>query len=116
MADTLFESWEALPFDIQLINKHIEVAPLVAQVHANTGSVIDDDEGEDRREGEGTGMDTFEVGDGCEERDHEAGMSARHVAMGERVLDVESVFVGVESEFDDLREHADGNRDEKHEV
>jgi len=61
-------------------------------------------------------MDTFVVGNTGEERYYERGVSARHVTMSECIFDIESVLVGIQGEFERLRQNANSNRDEKHEV
>lgn len=43
-------------------------------------------------------------------------MGTRHMAVGESVFDVEAVLEGIDGEFGQLSEDADGNRDKEDEI
>ena len=43
MSDSFFEARELLLADIQLADQHIQITPLVAQIHAEPGCIINDD-------------------------------------------------------------------------
>ena len=116
MPDALFEArkFAFVDFTAELINKHIEIATLIAQYHADTESIINDDKSETGRDGENAGSHSFVVSDRSKKGDREGSMRARHVTVCENVSPVEAVLYGIEGEFDDLYEDSDDNRNEKH--
>lgn len=113
MSDALLEAGKLVFGDIQLLDEHIQVPTLVSEVHADTGGVIDDDESEDGRERKGPGVDTLVVGDTGQERDHERGVSTRHVTVSKGVFDVKPVLVRVERKLDELGDDADRDRNQE---
>ncbi len=116
MSDALLEAGKLVFGNIQLLDEHIQVPTLITEVHADTGRVIDDDEGEDGRERKGTGVDAFVVGDTGQERDHERGVSTRHVTVSKGVLDVKPVLVRVERKLDELGDDTDGDRNQEDQI
>ena len=115
MSHALLEAGEfgLIDFTAELIDEHVEVATLIAENHADTERVIDDDEGESGRHREDAGMDTLIVSDRGEEGDGEGGVRARHVPMGEGIAPVEAVLHGIDDEFEDLYEERDDDRDKE---
>lgn len=116
MTNSLLEAGKIALIEIELVDEHVEVAALVAKVHADSSGIIDNDKGEDSRERKGTGVNALEVGNASQKRYYERRMGTGHVTVGKCILDIKSVFVGVESKFDELSQNADGNGNQEYEV
>ena len=116
VTNPFFEAGEIILVEIELIDEHIQVSPLVSEIHAYAGSVINNDKGQDGRKGERPGMNTFEVGDAGQKGDDETGMSTGHMPMGKSVFDIKSVFVSIKNKLDELSEYPNCDRDEKDQV
>src|SRR5688500_12735349 len=109
MSHPLFEAGEILLGKIELGDEHVQVPALIAHVHADPGSVVDYDEGEYHGKGESARVDALIVADGGNERHHEAGMGAWHVAVGKGVFPGQAVLPRVNDKLERLSEDAHQN-------
>lgn len=118
MADAFLQAGEffLVYLAFQLVDQHIEIAPLIAEHHADTEGIIDNKECQHNRNSERAGTQPFEVADRNKEGRRESGMHARHVSVRQGILYIEAVLPGIECELDDLGQEADRDGDEKHEV
>lgn len=98
---------------VELADKHVEIAALVAHIHPQARRVIDDNDCERHGDGEGAGVDAFIVTDGSYQGNDESGVRAGHVSMSHGVVPIPAVLQGKNYEFYYLHDAADENRNEK---
>lgn len=116
MADALFHAGEFALVEVELFDEHVEVTALVAEIHTDTGSVVDEDEGKRERDREGTGTDSLVPADTRRKRYGERGVRARHMAVGEHIFRLPAMFHREDDEFECLCTEADDYRNDEDEI
>lgn len=113
VADTFFKSGELDGGKLEGLNERIQVAALIAEVHTEPNSIVDDEKSDSDCNGESAGADTFVVADRSEERDRERGVSTWHVAMSCDVFEPPAMFQTVHDKLHELGDEAHDNWDEE---
>lgn len=113
VANTLLETRKFARGELQGLDKRIQIAPLIAEVHAKPDRVVDDEKGNGDRDSKSTGADTLVVADRSEEGDCEGSVGAWHVAVGGDVFEFPAVLHAVHDKLHDLRDDAHDNRDKE---
>lgn len=102
MPNALFEAGKLFPIEFEGIDKHIEVAALVAHIGAETDGVIDDDDCETDSKGEDARMYSLVVADSSDDRYNKSRVTRWHVAVGKDILPVPVMFDPMDYELDEL--------------
>lgn len=116
MSHALLETGKLALVEVEPFDEHIEVATLVAEVHADTGSIVHEDEGECGGNGKRSGADALVPSDADGERYRERGVCRGHMPVCEHVLRLPPVFYREDDEFHRLSAEADDERDEDDEI
>lgn len=116
MPDALLEARKFAFVEVESFDEHVEVAALVAEVHADAGGVVHEDEGERCGYGEGAGADPFVPTDADGKRDGERGVGRGHVPVREHIFRLPSMFEREDGELDRLGPEADDEREHDDEI
>lgn len=114
--DTFLEAGELGPVHVELLDEHVEISALVAEIHPDAGGIIDKNEGECGRDGKGTGADALIIADARGKGDGERGMCRRHMSVREHVFRLPAMLHRKYDELDRLGPDAYRKRNQEDEV
>lgn len=116
MTHPLFEAREFSGGKFEGLDESVQVATLVAKIHAESNGVIDNEESNRDRDRKGTGADTLVVADRSEKGDSESRMGAWHVAVSRDVFELPAVLHAVHDKLRDLCDDTHDDWDEENSV
>jgi len=114
--NSLFEPRELSFVHRELVDEHIEISSLIAEIHPKAHGIINNQKGKNEGEGENSGSGSFIISDRSQRGNHKSGMGARHMSMRKKVFKFKSVFFCENNKFQGLCEKPDNQGNDNHVV
>lgn len=116
MPDSFFETGKFVFVYRQLLDEPVEIASLISEVYPQAYGIVNNDDCENRGESENSRSGSLIISERGQNRDDEAGMETRHMAVGEKIFPLDPVLPRKNDELHGEQNSADDQRHNYHVV